>query len=284
MASLARKSKRPEGSPGRRNSPHRVIGEGEMADLIRGFDWNRSPLGPMEAWSDTLVTTVNMLLGSRHPMFLWWGPELIQFYNDGYRPSIRADKHPSAVGQRGVECWPEIWSFIFPQIDAVMARGESTWNTNQLVPINRNGKLEEVYWTYSYSPVRDKDGAVQGTLVVCSETTEHVLSERRLRTLLAIAAKPLAPALPPKAQRLPPFTKSILRELEADPADIPFAAMFFLAQGRILEAGGTPSAAPLADPARWPVQNAIDSQAPLLVDGLQERFGEQVCPPWPEPV
>jgi hypothetical protein len=139
------------------------------------------------AWSDTLLTTVNLLLASRHPMFLWWGPELIQFYNDGYRPSIREDKHPSALGQRGVECWPEIWPIIGPQIEAVMQNGKSTWNTNQLVPINRNGKLEEVYWTYSYSPVRDKDGAVQGTLVACSETTEQVLSERRLQTLVGIA-------------------------------------------------------------------------------------------------
>src|ERR1700679_2427204 len=115
-------------------SNSRIIGEGEMAELIRGFDWSQTPLGAIEMWSDTLVTTVNLLLASRHPMFLWWGPELIQFYNDGYRPSIRADKHPSAVGQRGVECWPEIWPIISPQIDAVMARGESTWNTNQLVP------------------------------------------------------------------------------------------------------------------------------------------------------
>ena len=134
-------------------------------------------------------------------MFLWWGPDLIQFYNDGYRPSIRADKHPSAVGQRGMECWPEIWPIIGPQIAAVMGRGESTWNTNQLVPINRNGKLEEVYWTYSYSPVRDKEGAVRGTLVVCSETTEQVLSERRLRTLLGITAG--AEALNERAENQP---------------------------------------------------------------------------------
>src|ERR1700722_2710957 len=231
MASLARKSKRPEGSPGRRNSPHRVIGEGEMADLIRGFDWNRSPLGPMEAWSDTLVTTVNLLLASRHPMFLWWGPDLVQFYNDGYRPSIRADKHPSAVGQRGVECWPEIWPIISPQIDAVMARGESTWNTNQLVPINRNGKLEEVYWTYSYSPVRDETGAVRGTLVVCSETTEQVLSERRLRTLLAIEVDSLIEDQPPESQSLVPFAQSIVRKLDDNPADMPFAALYLVTHG-----------------------------------------------------
>ena len=164
-----------------------------MADLIRGFDWATTPVGPIETWSDTLVTTVNLLLASRHPMFLWWGPDLIQFYNDGYRPSIRADKHPSAVGQRGKECWPEIWHIIGPQIEAVMNQGESSWNLNQLVPINRNGKLEEVYWTYSYSPVRDVEGSVHGTLVVCTETTEHVLSERRLHSLLSIGVDDSAP-------------------------------------------------------------------------------------------
>ena len=166
-----------------------------MAKLTRSFDWAVTPVGPVDKWSDTLVTTVNMLLASRHPMFLWWGSDLIQFYNDGYRPSIRADKHPSALGQRGVECWPEIWPIIGPQIDAVMSRGESTWNNNQLVPINRNGKLEEVFWTYGYSPVRDKDGSVQGTLVVCSETTDQVLSERRLRSLRPWPA-PSAPPAP----------------------------------------------------------------------------------------
>src|SRR5579862_1928108 len=147
----------------------RIFGTGEMADLVRDFDWSKSVLGPVETWSDTLITTVNMLLASRHPMFLWWGPDLIQFYNDGYRPSLRADKHPSALGQRGVDCWPEIWPIIGPQIEAVMGQGESTWNINQLVPINRDGKLEEVFWTYSYSPVREHDGTVCGTLVVCSD-------------------------------------------------------------------------------------------------------------------
>jgi hypothetical protein len=73
----------------------RIIGSGEMADLIRTYDWSATPLGPVETWPDILIITVNMLLASRHPMFLWWGPELIQFYNDGYRPSIREDKHPA---------------------------------------------------------------------------------------------------------------------------------------------------------------------------------------------
>lgn len=152
-----------------------------MADLIRAYDWSTTPLGPIEEWPDTLIVTVNMLLANRNPMFFWWGPELIQFYNDAYRPSIAADKHPKAVGQRGIECWPEIWSAIGPQIEGVMTRGEATWHEDQYLPILRNGKLEDVYWTYSYSPVRDASGVIRGTLVTCSETTGRVVAEAQLR-------------------------------------------------------------------------------------------------------
>ncbi len=157
----------------------RIFAGGEMAELTRSFDWSTTPIGPIEQWPDTLVVTVNTLLATRHPMFLWWGPELIQFYNDAYRPSIRSDKHPKALGQPGRECWPEIWHIIGPQIDAVMSRGESTWHEDQLVPIFRDAKLEDVYWTYSYSPVRDPEGAIRGTLVTCSETTGRVLAEQQ---------------------------------------------------------------------------------------------------------
>jgi len=265
-------------------SPSRIIGNGEMAGLVRGFDWSRTPVGPVEGWSDTLLTTVNLLLASRHPMFLWWGPELIQFYNDGYRPSIRSDKHPSALGQRGVDCWPEIWPIIGPQIDAVMSLGESTWNTNQLVPINRNGKLEEVFWTYSYSPVRDKDGVVQGTLVVCSETTEQVLSERRLRALLAITVDSPAEEQRTKARPLLTLGKEIVKKLESDAADLPFAVLYLLSQGEIQQVGSTVSERGFTDARHWPLAQAVNSQIPALIEDLQKRFGEIILQPWPEPV
>lgn len=159
----------------------RIFGTGEMANLTRAFDWGKTSVGPVEQWPDTLLITINTLLASRQPMFLWWGNDLVQFYNDAYRPSIGADKHPKALGQRGVECWPEIWPIIYPQIEAVMTRGEASWNEDRLVPIYRDGKLEDVYWTYSYSPVRDPDGNIRGTLVNCTETTGKVLMERKLR-------------------------------------------------------------------------------------------------------
>lgn len=157
-----------------------IFGSGEMADLTRAFPWDSTSVGPIESWPETLLVVVNTMLASRHPMFLWWGDDLLQFYNDAYRPSIREDKHPRALGQPGRECWQEIWQIIGPQIDAVMTRGEASWHENQLVPINRNGKLEDVYWTYGYSPVRDSTGNIKATLVVCTETTESVIAKRQL--------------------------------------------------------------------------------------------------------
>ncbi len=165
--------------------PNRIFASGEMADRTREFDWDKSILGPIEQWPQSLIVTVNNLLATKHPMFLWWGPELIQFYNDAYRRSIGSDKHPSALGQRGEDCWPEIWSVIGPQIAQVMSTGEATWNENQLVPIFRDGKLEDVYWTYSYSAVRDLDGSIQGTLVTCTETTTATIAATTLRRRLA---------------------------------------------------------------------------------------------------
>lgn len=158
----------------------RIFGTGEMADRTRAFDWSKTPVGPIEQWPDTLLITVNTLLASRFPMFLWWGDDLVQFYNDAYRPSLGADKHPKALGHRGRECWPEIWPIVGEQIEAVMKKGESTWSVDRLVPIYRDGKLEDVYWTFSYSPVRDPAGNVRGTLVTTTETTARVLLEQKL--------------------------------------------------------------------------------------------------------
>jgi signal transduction histidine kinase len=164
-------------SGNRNGSAQRIFGVGEMADRTRRFDWSQTSIGPVEQWPDVLLNTVNTLLNSRHPMFLWWGKDFVQFYNDAYRPSLGETKHPRALGQKGPDCWPEIWHIIFPQIDAVMTRGEASWHENQLVPINRNGGLEDVYWTYGYSPVYTSAGTIGGTLVVCTETTASVLAK-----------------------------------------------------------------------------------------------------------
>lgn len=121
------------------------------------------------------------MMSSRYPKFRFWGPELVQIFNDGYRPSLGGDgRHVLALGARGAEFWTEIWSEIGPQIEQVMQGGSATWHQDQLLPIFRNGRMEDVYWTYSYSAAHDDDDQICGALVVCQETTAQVLLRQQL--------------------------------------------------------------------------------------------------------
>lgn len=170
-------------------------GGGEMGALTRSYDWSKTPVGSFEQWPQSLRTTVSIILRSDFPMFLWWGDEMIQFYNDAYRPSLGIEgKHPKALGQRGVECWPEIWPIIYPLIQQVRHTGESFFIEDKLVPIFRNGRIEDVYWTFSYSAVVGEYGNIDGILVVCHETTRQVLSKlenARIRKQLELSEQNL---------------------------------------------------------------------------------------------
>jgi len=158
-----------------------ITGDGEMSNLIRNFDWSKTPVGEITVWPQSLLTTLNIMLNSRFPMFLFWGPELICFYNDAYRPSLGNDgKHPHILGSRGEDYWQEIWPVIKPLIDQVLAGGESTWSEDQLIPIYRNGKMEDVYWTFSFSAVNDESGEPFGVFVTCNETTDKVNIRKEL--------------------------------------------------------------------------------------------------------
>ncbi len=164
-------------------------GGGLTSDLIRATDWSKTLVGPIASWPTCLKTIVGTLVRSRHPMFLWWGPDLVQFYNDAYVPSFGVGKHPAAMGQKGRECWEESWPIIGPQIDDVMSHGRASWHDDARVPTFRNGRIEEVYWTYGFSPVVDEEGQIRGTLVVCTETTSRVVAQRRLHVIENLAGK-----------------------------------------------------------------------------------------------
>jgi len=268
--------------------PYRIVCSGEMADSTRQFRWDRTVLGPIESWPDELISTVNLLLASSYPMFLWWGPELIQFYNDAYRPSIGDDKHPSALGERGRECWKEAWPIIGPEIESVLAKGGSIWNVNRLVPILRNGRIEEVYWTYSYSPVRDREGRVEGVLVVCNDTTAQVVSERRLRSLLKMDIKG------PLTQSLDKFVAELMQKLGRNPEDIPFALLYRVEDAVARLAGETGLGSECqsgfyGDLGRraaecLPILEVAASKNPKLIGNFDELVGELICEPWPEAI
>ena len=158
-----------------------LSGGGEMGKLTREKDWSKTSLGSSQHWQQSLQTTLSIILNSKFPMFLFWGNDLICFYNDAYRPSLgKEGKHPTILGMKGEDAWAEIWPIIKPLIDQVLTDKEATWSEDQLIPIYRNGKIEDVYWTFSYSPVIDESGHPAGVFVTCTETTEKVITNNKL--------------------------------------------------------------------------------------------------------
>jgi len=146
---------------------------------MRALDWSSSPLGDPARWPQSLKSVVGLMLSSKFPMFVAWGNELGFLYNDPYAEILGA-KHPAALGSKFYDIWSEIWSDISPLIDAAMS-GEATYREDLPLVMNRKGFDEQAYFTFSYSPVRGDDGAIAGMFCACTETTEKVVSEIRMR-------------------------------------------------------------------------------------------------------
>lgn len=150
---------------------------------MRNFDWSSSSLGPCEAWSEILRTSISICLSSSFPMALCWGPERIFLYNDAYVSFLGPGKHPHVLGHPAKEAWPEIWTTIGPMIDQVQNSRTAYWTENTALYINRNIAEEEVYLTFSFSPIFAPDGTIAGILSVATETSETIVSTRRLEIL-----------------------------------------------------------------------------------------------------
>lgn len=157
-------------------------GGGGMGKKIRNFPWAQTPLGDAAHWPQSLKTIVNFMLKTRHPVMVWWGPTLVQIYNDGFELLIGPDRLNTALGQTCCECWAEAWPIIGPQINQVIHGGASIWQENALIPIMRNGQLQDCYWTYSYSAIAElkAPGGIGGVMTVGSETTETVRAQKIL--------------------------------------------------------------------------------------------------------
>lgn len=151
-----------------------------MGELIRATDWSKTPLGDPSTWSQSLQTTVAMVMDNPFGMYIAWGKEYIQLYNDGYRPILGSTKHPQALGISTRETFSEIWHIIGPMFDGVM-EGKAVGFPDFMLPLNRNGYVEECFFDFSYSPIRKDDGEVGGVLVTVIETTNKKKSEDALK-------------------------------------------------------------------------------------------------------
>jgi PAS domain S-box-containing protein len=149
----------------------------EAGRLLRETDWSRTPLGPMSGWPESLRIAVSICLNSRFPMFVWWGPQRINIYNDAYAPMLGA-RHPAAFARAAEEVWQEIWDVVGEQVVHVMRTGEPTWNDRVMLLMERNGYPEEAWFTWSYSAIYQEDGTIGGLFCAVSEETARVKAER----------------------------------------------------------------------------------------------------------
>jgi signal transduction histidine kinase len=254
-----------------------LAGGGRMGALMRAFDWSSTPLGPVDTWPQSLRTAVSIMLASGFPMLVVWGREYIQLYNDAYRPVLGATKHPAALGQRAPECWPEIWDDVLgPMFGQVMAGGEPIWSEDLAFFLDRNGYLEETYFTFSYSAIRDESGSPGGVLVTCVETTDRVIGERRLQTLRELAAQAAA------SQSVDAACRTAVATLARNLHDIPFALAYLFdgsgGEARLAATSGLHGPSTIS----WPIAGIAETLAPAIVTDLGGRLG--AMDPWPEPV
>jgi signal transduction histidine kinase/DNA-binding response OmpR family regulator len=257
-------------------SPDFLAGGGEMGALMRAKNWADTPLGPPEAWPQSLKTVVRILLTSRYQMWMGWGEELLFFYNDAYRPTLGV-KHGWALGVSAREVWKEIWPDIGPRIERVLKSGEATWDEGLLLFLERSGYPEETYHTFSYSPLANDQGEVVGMLCVVTEETERIIGERRLASL-----RDLASEIGGKHTQSEVLA-AVEHRLGANLKDVPFALTYlFDDDGKASLACGTgitpghPIAPAIIDPAgsvtTWPAGELLAQRTNLTVGALDRRF------------
>lgn len=162
------------------------------------------------------------MLDSREPMVIWWGEDCLQIYNDAYAPRVDNGKGRIALGQPAVNSWKHGWASISPLVKHVLDGGPSTIYSDFLYSIERDGWIEDTFWTYSFTPVRDDGGAVRGVLLLSEETTERNLSIRRQQTL-DLLRKELA-----DARTVDELTAAVGRAVTFNPHDVCLAKLMRL--------------------------------------------------------
>jgi PAS domain S-box-containing protein len=152
-----------------------------MALLTQNHNWTTTPVGAIETWPQSLRTALSIVLQSAFPMLLFWGKDLIAFYNDPYTKILQTDNRHPALGKKAVDIWPEGWETVKPLLEKVYYEGETVHFEDMLIPVLRKGQMEDVYWTFKYSPFYGDNEEIAGVIVSCAETTEKVNNYKRLQ-------------------------------------------------------------------------------------------------------
>jgi PAS domain S-box-containing protein len=264
-----------------------LAGGGELGARMRALDWSKTSLGTPARWPLSLKTTLRIVLTARQPMFVWWGDELVNLYNDAYK-AILGDKHPAALGQAAAVVWREIWEQIGPRAASAMRENEGTFDEAMLLIMERHGYQEETYFTFSYSPVPNDQGGTGGIFCANTDDTRRIIGERQLALLRELASTTADARTFEQACALSAVS------LATDPHDLPFAMIYLVdaAKRRAVLAGmsgiepghaAVPEVVDLdADPG-WPFDEVIRTQTACVVPELAARFGRLPAGAWPRP-
>jgi len=260
-----------------------------MTELIGSHDWSLTPLGHAAGWPDDLKAAVRILLASRFPMCMTWGPELTFLYNDAYAKLTLGKTHPCALGRPAPEVWHEVWEGIGPRIERVLKTGEASRDETIPLILKRGEDSEESYHTFSCSPLLGAGGEIQGVLCVGMEDTRRVLGERQLGALTALAG-----ALFNANSKREVFA-AIERGL-AKQKDIPFALVYLFQESSFvlslvascgIDAGHTAARfeiSPGTNTAPWPIDDLISQNRAITVENLAaDRFARLPTGPWEKP-
>ena len=234
---------------------------GDTGALMARLDWAATPVGPVTDWPATLRAAVRLVLSSRYPMLLLWGSEFTQLYNDAYSALIGA-KHPAALGGDVRITLAEGWDVLRPIIEEALSTGVASWVPALRLRLDRAGYPEEAYFSVSHAAIRDDRGGNVGVFAVCSEVTEQVVGERRLRLLRDLS---LRGGQTSTAQHT---CDELIGSVAEHPLDVPFAAIY-LRDGDLLRrmagVGFAPAGVTLDD-------TVLPSVLPLRGGGSVDRW------------
>lgn len=255
-------------------------GPGETLERLRSTNWAETALGPVTQWPDALVTAARLAIPSRMPLLIWWGPNLIQIYNEAYAQLV-GTKHPEAIAMPAKRCWDEVWDELSPLATQVMNDGQATFAENMLLLLERHDYVEETYWTFSFSPITDASGEVAGIFVVTTDVTAQVVGARRLETVRQLGTVSVA-----NAGGVEEICKAAVDVLSANRQAVPFAAVYVIdpeqadatAHARLVASYGVAQGTSVTPTQRFVLDDnptlakAVASGARGLITGLRETI------------
>ena len=262
-----------------------LSGNGEIVTLIRSLDWSATSFGPIKDWPQSLRTTVNLCLASNFPICIVWGPEHMQIYNEGYSV-ICGEKHPLSMGMSYPKCWEAAWPAIGKSFDNAI-NGVTSFLENQRMFLFRNGYLEETFFTFSLSPIRDETGGIGGLFHPVTETTTTMVGKRRTAALLDLTARLGNAEITSEVFQL------TIKTLGSFKLDLPFVLLYKLdKEARLYRLAGftgvendsllNPAVLLLDPSSMWPMEHLLHHTAPAQISGIRARMGATPCGPYKE--